>query len=376
MTIVLLLALQESRDGVRTVEQGYERVRAVLDELRTLVRRGTTQDEIDRRISKIDEIADEVRFQGRKVLHGTKPSLLSAKANYRGAGRPWKRLVDAVEKLESGNQTVTFTYSFIIAGTEMDRGKSVELKDHRDGRPTKEQFRQEIREALAVWEDLLEKAFSTEHGYGGNLEVRFQELGDETGTSFGSVHSEPSYPIPGKENLGDFRYGMENLGTTASPHSPMGRTKEGEGDAGGDVHFDSGQDWRRDRDRREGMTSVKIVAAHETGHGLALEHDETTSPMSLMNPRVIVQGSFGERFPQGLFYERSSELGAIVALYGSKAKPRKPEPILGIDLPTVSAAALGVNAIKVRTPEESKEASALLEKAVARLAEHAASLRR
>ncbi len=338
----------------------YEAVLAILREMRSLAEKGTNQKEIDERISRIDAIADVKTFAGRKILQGTRPVKIQASRGIRPAGVPWGRIRDAVRRLEGGNQTVVFTYSFIISGTSMEKGPSLELKDHLDGVPSAAEFRQEIREALAVWEELFERTFSTAHGYGGNLELRFVELGDEKGTSFGSNRSTEPYPVPGRENLGDLRYGIERLGTTASPHSPMGRTREGMGDDGGDVHFDSGQDWRCDRSDRGGRTSVKIVAAHETGHGLALPHDETSTPMALMNPRTIVTGSFCRKFPDGLYFEGSSERAAIVALYGGEISLRTREPFrlsgVEIDLPSVSAATLGISALKVRTPHEKADA--------------------
>ncbi|MBI2901192.1 MAG: matrixin family metalloprotease [Planctomycetes bacterium] len=376
---ILWLLAQDGQDLFREADRAYDAVLAIVREMRGLAEKGGTQAEIDERIARIDRLADETKSGGRRVLHGTRPTPLPAAKGVRSAGTPWRRIVDAVGKLESGDQTVAFTFSFIIAGTDMEKGPSLAIRDHRDGRPAAEEFRQEIREALAVWEDLFERTFCTANGYGGNLEIRFVDLGDEKGNSHGSNRSTPQYGIPGPENIGDLRYGVEKLGTTASPHSPMGRTADGMGDDGGDVHFDSGQDWRRDRDERGGLTSVKIVAAHEMGHGFALAHDEKTAPMTLMNPRMIVTNSFHRKFPEGLYFDGSSERAAIVTHYGAKARLVEPRPFrfgdVAIDLPAVSAAALGISAIKVRTREEAAEAVKRIGAAEAKLAEHKAGLK-
>lgn len=318
--------------------------------MRPLVKEGRQAD-LDGRIDDVNRIANESQHGGRKLLRGSRPVAIEAARGVRPAGTPWKRIVDAVERLESGNQTVTFTYSFIPAGTAMEKGKSVELRDHRDGRPDAREFRQEIREALAVWEELFERTFNPAHGYGGSLSLRFVELGDETGTSHASNRATAPYAVPGRENVGDLRFGMEAIGT-ASPHSPRGRTADGMGDEGGDVHFDSGQDWRTDRDESGGFTSVKIVAAHD---GFALPHDEKTSPMALMNPRTIVTNSFHRRFPQGLDFDGSSERAVLVALYGSPASrsPGAPSRTCRRSMPRRSGSAPSRRARRKSAPRRS-----------------------
>jgi flagellin-like hook-associated protein FlgL len=333
------------------------------------------QTEVDSQLSQINAVASATAWNGISLLQGTDPTWLGTEGNYTSAGMPWKRIRDAVDLLAHGDQTVVFTFSFIIPGTETDNGTSVELVDQLDGSVTHEDFKQGIREALAAWEDLFEKVFQTGNGYGGNLELVFRDLGDETGTSHPSRPGGGVYDIPGTENLGDLRFGMEQLNGTASPHSPTGKATEGQGDESGDVHFAQGVNWRLDgQSSGVGMTSVTIVAAHEIGHGFAFGHDET-STKTIMTPKILVQGSFGTLFPDGLAYEGSPEKAGVVAFYGSGAMRKEPKAIETDDgselhLPAVNVAALGINAVKVRTVDEAQRAAVLLDAATKRLAEY------
>jgi len=341
----------------------YDQIDELLKALQTLLdsavdeeEKAGIQQEIDTTIAEIDALSDSVESNGFRVLHGTNQDILSASESYSSAGTPWQRLIDAVNNLEEGNQQVEFTYSFIIEGTEMENGESVELKDHEDESVSNEEFKQEIREGITAWEALFEGVFNTAHGYGGNLEVIFTDLSDETGTSTPSNGEVSVYEIPGTENLGDLRYGMESYDSmvTGTPFSPTGLPGEGESDSSGDVHYNSNIDWRMD-DAADSATSVLIVTAHETGHGLAYQHEDD----GLMAPPNIVRGSFIDLFPEGLI-EDDAVVAATIALYGSAAQTAVQRIVLEdgseLELPAVNAATLGVSAIKVRSEDEREDA--------------------
>ena len=375
-----------------TVLEAYDQIAEIIQAMQALAsnaadnslsndERLSLQTGIEQLISEINQTAESVEFDGRKVLYGTEPTLLSTEGNFSRAGTPRQRIIDAVKNLENGNQVVEFTYSFIIPGTDMDEGISVAFGDYVDDSVTSEEFKHQIREALTAWEDFFEKVFNTANGYGGNLEVIFVDLGDEQGNSFASSQTVEPYLVPGSENLGDLRYGMEDLSDlrTATPHSPTGAPKAGEGDSSGDIHFNTQINWRLDRQSRDsGTTSIMLVAVHEIGHGFAYGHDET-SMQTPLNPRVIVQGSFGELSPNGLFFEGSSELAGAVAMYGLEAMMFEPGPFsfedgTEINLPAINAATLGTNAIKVRSLEEATEAIELLNAAARKLEEYRNSI--
>ena len=356
----------------------YDQIDDLLIELQTNIEaassadddeKETLQKEIDAIIVEINALSDTAESNDYKILHGTNQEILSATDDYRPAGRPWQRIIDAVNALDEGNQKVVFTYSFIIEGTEMENGESVELKDYGDDSVSNEEFKQEIREAITAWEELVEDVFNTAHGYGGNLEIIFTDLGDETGTSTASNKDVEVYEIPGSENLGDFRYGMEYYDSmvTGTPFSPNGKPEEGvESDSSGDVHYNSNINWRTDRESSGDATSVMIVTAHETGHGLAYNHEDD----GLMAPPNIVRGSFTELFPDGLF-EDDAVVAATVALYGTEAKTTVQTIVLEdgteLELPTVNAATLGVSAIKIRSDEEIEAAQKNVEEAITTL---------
>jgi hypothetical protein len=242
--------------------------------------------------------------------------------------------------------TVTFTYSFIIAGTSLNdpytggSAPAVTLEDGVDGSVTHAQFKQEITDALQEWKDLFEDIYSW-------LTLVFQNLGDETGTSVGSDISTPDYwlnqGIALAENVGDLRFGMHNIDGASSPpnntlahaYYPLGGGTLGViGNAGGDTHFDVSDDWRQDatpsvnvdygssssgpEEADVGAKSVKLNAAHELGHVFGLEHNE--NPTSLLYPYVSSTMSFVSSFPTGLTGSAVDRLH-LTCLYG--------EPLLG-----------------------------------------------
>ncbi|GEM_PF-4328678 len=367
-----------------TTLSAYDEVDEVLTMLDDIVRRAadpslseqerlSLQQEVDALLASLDAGARKSQWNGIRLLWGSHPTWLEASGNATQAGTPWNRIRDAVSRLAEGNQTVTFSYSFILPGTQTDFGAALEMKDHIDGSVDSVRFKQEIREALAAWEDLFEKVFHTGNGYGGNLEVKFVDLGDETGNSFPSRSGGGIYAVPGTENIGDLRFGMTAFQGTGSPHSPTGKSESGNGDESGDVHFSSYVNWRLDsQSSGSGMTSVKIVAAHEIGHGFAFGHDETSSK-TIMTPSILVSGSFDAIFSEGLFFAGSPDVAGIVAMYGTGVSRRGAEG--GVELPAVNAAALGISAMKVRTVEEVARSAKLLAAAKERMAQYRASIR-
>jgi hypothetical protein len=186
------------------------------------------------------------------------------------------------------------------------------------------EFKAEVLEAMAVWKEALEGMCSW-------LTVTFTDIGDETGTSVPSDASHPNYSLPHAQNIGDIRVGMHlmnnpaTLGHAWRAHGILGST----GSAGGDLHFDSADRWRRDHvvltkpvPGRPGHftdqngVSVKWVAVHEMGHVLGMGHleDEDAVMYAYAHPAAITNGAFDKYYPDGILGS-TPDYDALKTLY-------------------------------------------------------------
>lgn len=242
-------------------------------------------------------------------------------------GTPWSAL-KAVTSTQA-TSTVIFTYSWIQAGTMAnDAGSSgsqtcVELKDHVDNSVSNSDFKQEIREALQVWKEAFESLYP-------NLTLIFSEIGDESGqvpasdANAGdySIGSGGSYP-----SVGDLRFGMHNIdgASNALAHAyEPGGTLGVIGNVGGDLHFDSSENWRKDSDSvtsNQGALSVKYIAVHEIGHIFGLGHSSSTN--SVMYSGAAASWVFDDIFPNGLSLE---DLQCIRCVYGNSYNSSSSSP--------------------------------------------------
>lgn len=135
------------------------------------------------------------------------------------------------------------------------------------------QFRSGIEDALNVWASVADVTFE---------ETNSPRRRDSIDITFGSI-----------DGAG---------GTLAQAYLPDDVTF---GRLAGDIEFDSDESWEFGNARRGAATDIVLVAIHELGHSLGLEH--TDNPASIMFPSVSPNATF-----QGL---HQSDIDAILSLY-------------------------------------------------------------
>ena len=243
-------------------------------------------------------------------------------------GLTWPSLEQAIIDLTTGPQTFTLSWSimaphnharFKVGGVWKYR-TTVELKDHAPGGTpvTASQFVDEIRASLSEWKALFESVFSVENGYANQLSIVFDELGNETGVSVDSDPYQEPYALPHADNIGDMRFcavpidGINRmLGKGNHPEGVPGEV----GTEGGDVRFDSTDNWRREGDLEAGAWSIKYISTHELGHVFGIGHD--TNPDSLMyHDAGHPDTNLSDRFPDGLSAS-APERRSLEEIYGT-----------------------------------------------------------
>jgi hypothetical protein len=216
----------------------------------------------------------------------------------------WGDLKNVTSDINNTPATVTFTYSFMKPGTDTDNGLTLELKDQSgDDSVSNTEFKQEIRDALQEWKEAFEAACPW-------LTLVFDDLNngaDESGTlppgsvQGGAYSIGPSGTYP---DVGDLRFGMHNIdgagsiiGHAYNPAGTLGLT----GSLGGDVHFDSANDFRLDSTTPamdSGAISILLVAVHEIGHALGFGHHDRWE--AIMYASVSSSETFAANHPNGL----------------------------------------------------------------------------
>ena len=234
---------------------------------------------------------DSNKFAVFRVLTNTCTSL----------GVPWPEIAAITSDTNRTPATIDIRYSFMQAGTVMadehggGSSAGVTLQDYSDSSVTHVQFISEVTASLAEWKNAFEHICPW-------LTMNFINLGDEMTTSVPSGPNDPTYTV-GVDNVGDFRFGMHNIdgvnNTLAHGYSPGG-TLGSVGNVGGDVHYDSSEDWRLDTTLPsvDYAYSVKYITIHELGHVFGIGH--STEIDSVMYYAASAEWSFHEKFPLGL----------------------------------------------------------------------------
>ena len=211
-------------------------------------------------------------------VHPEKPYLLSF-------------VTDPTEKWpQNGTDPLTITYSY---SNLFDGGMNL----------SREQMRQMIAEALALWASVAPLQF-----------VEVDDAGravDDTG--YFAFECDDS-GTPEVEFCPDFRFGHHTFdgvsGVLAHAFIPANNSMARIGGHDGDVHYDSAENWTTvpgtifDND-----IDFLEVTVHEVGHSLGLRHEETAS--AIMNPM------YARRYSGiGTAFLLSDDIAGIQSLYG------------------------------------------------------------
>lgn len=364
--------------GYATVVEHLQRIRALAvqsaSDTYTDEDREAIDAERDELMDEIDRLYGTVEFNGKKLFQGTTNDNAAKAAASTGSalGVPWTALQTAINNLATGvDQSVTFTVSFMMAGLDTDEaGNTTAFGDQVDFSPGAAAFQGEVMAAFNEWKAVFEGTYSEANGSGADLTMNIVNLGDETGISQPS-NFVPSYGLPHADNIGDFRIGMSPVGAPlAHAFSPAG-TPGVTGSLGGDVHFDSADDWRLDGAIDPGAFSVMMVAAHEIGHSFGLGHD--TSGASILFAFVGAGENFSTKFPNGLLGS-DTDVGSVMNRYGVppgvadgdltfQVGANAGETIV-IERNTVTTAELGIGAISLATRTSAENAIASLDSAI------------
>jgi hypothetical protein len=212
-----------------------------------------------------------------------------------------------------------------VISKEYKTDTTVELKGYypESSSVTSSQFVDEIRASLDEWKSLFESVFSVENGYANQLSIVFDELGNETGVSVPSDPYEGPYTLPHADNIGDMRFcaipidGIDRV--LAAAYHPYGSIPGEVGTVGGDVRFDSAEEWRLDGELEIWLivtaTSIKLTSVHELGHVFGIGHD--TDPTSAMYAEAApAYVSHVDRFPAGLSAS-APERRSLEEIYGT-----------------------------------------------------------
>ena len=142
---------------------------------------------------------------------------------------------------------------------------------------TKEVWKSEIVAAMAIWSAAFNNVWS-------DLTINFVEApnSDNGYETPNDVATTDTYDLPHEKGIGDFRFGRHpqspighstfpNTGGPAEFLSALG--EDNEGGEGGDIHFNlNGYQFRADTDVAGTKMSILLVAVHELGHSLGLNH--------------------------------------------------------------------------------------------------------
>ncbi len=219
---------------------------------------------------------------------------------------PWGSIKDAIDKLGSGPQSVTVTWSVVPAGVIVSESGnvSVQVKDYNpDGSVSHTQFVAEITEAFAQWKAAFESIYPT-------LTLNFIQTHETDPAPLLGTY------VPRAGGMGDIRITMFSFGSESNVLAyTYGPQLEPFNEAG-DIVFNSAVDWRLDSDVTDAGsgrgTSVLYIAAHEIGHALGCGHNACAD--SVLAPTAGVHRSLATLYPNGVKSSKF-ETSAVRGIY-------------------------------------------------------------
>lgn len=197
------------------------------------------------------------------------------------------KLKHAIDNLSSGNQTVDIKLTYAPIGLPVNLEDEVSISSFRSGTLfTDFQFQSEVNFVLSKWKATLERLFSVNKGFGGNLKVNFTTDFESSGFPLNNLFIPDA--IKEAEGIGDIRIAFTKFSNSEIAKSSFVTNEQFESGfeyLTPSILFNSDSFFRLNSDVNSSSAySLQYVFAHELGHVFGLGHIDIIG--SLMNPVI------------------------------------------------------------------------------------------